>query len=61
MRKLNLNKPLIDLNKSSTGCTPCLNEVSKIKKKVNNRSLSEIKINEIKKIVNSIFENKKRK
>tara|TARA_B100001123_G_scaffold359829_1_gene415513 strand:+ start:637 stop:822 length:186 start_codon:yes stop_codon:yes gene_type:complete len=61
VRKLSLNKPLIDLNKSSTGCTPCLNEVSKIKKKVNNRSLSEIKINEIKKIVNSIFENKKRK
>ena len=59
MRKLNLNKPLIDLIKSSTGCTPCLNEVTKIKKKVNNRSLSEIKINEIKKIVNSIFENKK--
>ena len=59
MRKLNLNKPLIDLNKTSTGCTPCLNEVAKIEKKVNNRSLSEIKINEIKKIVNSIFENKK--
>ena len=59
MRKLNLNKPLIDLNKSSTGCTPCLNEADKIKKKVNNRSLNEIKINEIKKIVNSIFENKK--
>ena len=59
MRKLNLNKPLIDLNKSSTGCTPCLNEADKIKKKVNNRSLNEIKISEIKKIVNSIFENKK--
>ena len=59
MRKLNLNKPLIDLNKSSTGCTPCLNEVDKIEKKINNRSLSEIKISEIKKIVNSIFENKK--
>ena len=58
MRKLNLNKPLIDLNKSSTGCTPCLNEADKIKKKVNNRSLNEIKISEIKKIVNSIFENK---
>ena len=59
VRKLNLNKPLIDLNKSSTGCTPCLNEAAKIKKRVKNRSLNEIKINEIKKIVNSIFENKK--
>ena len=59
MRKLNLTKPLIDLNKSSGGCAPCLNEVDKIEKKINNRSLSEIKISEIKKIVNSIFENKK--
>ena len=59
MKKLYLNNPLIDLNKSSAGCTPCLNEVAKINKKVNNRSLNEIKINEIKMIVNSIFENKK--
>ena len=59
MDKLYLNKPLIDLNKSSNGCTPCLNEVAKINNKVNNRSLNEIKINEIKKIVNSIFETKK--
>ncbi len=58
-RKLNLNKPLFDLNRSSTGCAPCLNEVFEIKRKVNNRSLSEIKINEIKDIVNSIFESKK--
>ena len=58
-RKLNLNKPLFDLNRSSTGCAPCLNEAFEIKSKVNNRSLSEIKINEIKDIVNSIFESKK--
>ena len=57
-RKFDLNNPLIDLNKSSGGCAPCLNEVDKIEKKINNRSLSEIKISEIKKIVNSIFENK---
>ena len=57
-RKLNLNKPSFDLNKFSTGCAPCLNEALKIGKKVNNKSLNEIKINEIKKIVNSIFENK---
>ena len=58
-RKLNLNKPLFDLNRSSTRCAPCLNEAFEIKRKVNNRSLSEIKINEIKDIVNSIFESKK--
>ncbi len=48
--------PLYNLNKSSTGCAPCLNEALKIEKKVNKRSLNEIKISEIKKIVNSIFE-----
>ena len=51
-RKLNLIRPSFDLNKSSSGCAPCLNEVLKIDRKINNRSLSEIKIKEIKKIVN---------
>ena len=55
-RELNLNKPSFDLNKSSYGCTPCLEEVLKIDRKINNRSLNEIKINEIKTIVKSIFE-----
>ena len=55
-RKLNLNKPSFDLNKSSTGCAPCLNEALKIDQKINNRPLNEIKINEIKAIVRSIFE-----
>ena len=56
-RNLNLNRSSqeYDLNKLSTGCAPCLNEVDKIKKKINNRSLNEMKISEIKKIVNSIF------
>ena len=53
--KFDLNKPLIDLNKSSTGCAPCLNEALKIERQVNQRALNEIKINEIKKIVSSIF------
>ena len=44
-----------DLNKSSTGCAPCLNEALKIERQVNQHSLNEIKINEIKKIVSSIF------
>jgi len=57
-RKLNLNELSFDLNKYSYGCAPCLKEALEIKRKVNNRLLNEIKINEIKKIVNSIFENK---
>ena len=58
-RELNLNEPSFDLNKSSHGCTPCLKKTLEIKRKVNNRLLHEIKIDEIKKIVNSIFESKK--
>ena len=54
-RELDLNKPLIDLNKSSTGCAPCLNEALKIDRQVNKRSLNEMKIDEIKTIVRSIF------
>jgi len=48
-----------DLNKFKVGCVPSLNEAFEIERKVNNRSLHEIKIDEIKKIVKSIFENKK--
>tara|TARA_B100000686_G_scaffold101191_1_gene108379 strand:- start:595 stop:801 length:207 start_codon:yes stop_codon:yes gene_type:complete len=55
-KDINLNKPSFDLNKSSVGCAPCLKEALKIDRIVNNRSLNEIKINEIKDIVNSIFE-----
>ena len=55
----NLNEPSFDLNKSSTGCAPCLREASKIDRQINKRPLNEIKISEIKEIVNSIFENKK--
>ena len=62
-RKMDLNKPpsnnKVNLNQLSTGCAPCLNEALKIDKKINGRSLNEIKINEIKKIVKSIFESSK--
>ena len=57
--EINLNKPSFDLNKSSTGCAPCLNEALKIDRQINNRPLNEIKINEIKTIVRSIFESSK--
>ena len=46
-----------NLNKSSKGCAPCLNEILKIDRQINERSLNEIKIKEIKEIVNSIFNN----
>ena len=55
----NLNEPSFDLNKSSTGCAPCLNEALKIDRQISNRVLSEIKIEEIKKIVRSIFKSSK--
>ena len=55
----NLNEPSFDLNKSSTGCAPCLNEALKIERKINKKSLHDIKINEIKEIVNSIFKSSK--
>ena len=58
-RKFSLSKPLIDLNKSSKGCAPCFNEALKIDRQINKRPLSEIKIEEIKKIVRSIFQSSK--
>tara|TARA_B100000029_G_scaffold394807_1_gene392495 strand:+ start:374 stop:586 length:213 start_codon:yes stop_codon:yes gene_type:complete len=55
----NLNKPSFDLNKSSKGCAPCLKETLKIDRQINKRPLNEIKIEEIKKIVKSIFQSSK--
>ena len=55
----NLNEPSFDLNKSSTGCAPCLKEALKIDRQINSRPLNEIKIEEIKEIVRSIFKNSK--
>ena len=58
-RELNLNQSFLkeyDLNKSLVGCAPCLQVVSRIDRQTNKRSLNEIKINEIKEIVMSIFE-----
>tara|TARA_B100000029_G_scaffold105823_1_gene96450 strand:- start:1179 stop:1352 length:174 start_codon:yes stop_codon:yes gene_type:complete len=49
----------LNLNKSSSTCAPCLNEASKIERQINKKSLGEIKIEEIKKVVGSIFDGKK--
>jgi len=52
------NKKDLNLNRLKTGCSPCLNEAKKMQKKIANRSLSEIKIQEIKNIVSSLFKEK---
>jgi hypothetical protein len=46
-----------DLNLSNlkTGCSPCLNEARKMEQKISDKEISEIKIEEIKKIVSSLF------
>tara|TARA_B100000780_G_C20830551_1_gene329998 strand:+ start:334 stop:504 length:171 start_codon:yes stop_codon:yes gene_type:complete len=49
------NKKDLNLNKLKTGCSPCLNEALKMQQKISNRNISEIKIEEIKKIVSSLF------
>jgi len=61
--ELNLSETLPkdkSLNKSKVGCAPCLSEALNIKRKIGARALSEIKINEIKEIVNSLFGSKKK-
>ena len=52
-------KKSLNLNKLKMGCSPCFNKVRQIERKIANRELSEIKIEEIKIIVSSIFEQKK--
>ena len=49
------NKKDLNLNKLKTGCSPCLNEAKKMQQKISNREVSETKIQEIKKIVSSLF------
>ena len=41
----------IDLNKSSKGCNPCFLECKKINKRINERSLSKIKSEEVPQIL----------
>ena len=50
-----ITKKDLNLNKLKTGCSPCLNEVKKMQQKISNREISDIKIEEIKKIVSSLF------
>tara|TARA_B100001093_G_scaffold390921_1_gene377295 strand:- start:392 stop:562 length:171 start_codon:yes stop_codon:yes gene_type:complete len=50
-----INKKEINLNQLKTGCSPCLAEAQKMQQKISNREVSNIKIQEIKKIVSSLF------
>ena len=43
------------MNKLRTGCSPCMNQAKIMEQKISNRNISEIKINEIKDIVSSMF------
>ena len=45
----------LNLNKLKTGCSPCLNEAQKMQQKLADRDISKLKIEEIKKIVSSLF------
>ena len=45
----------LNLNNLKTGCSPCLNEARKMQQKFSDREVSKIKIEEIKKIVSSLF------
>jgi len=48
-------KKEINLNKLKKGCSPCMLEVKKMEQKISNRRISEIKIEEVKTIVSSMF------
>ena len=48
-------KKSLNLNKLKTGCSPCLNEAKKMQQMLSNKEISKVKIEEIKKIVSSLF------
>ena len=52
------NKKNLNLNKLKTGCSPCLKEVKIMQQKIAKRQISDIKIQEIKNIVSSLFKEK---
>ncbi len=52
------NKKEINLNKLKTGCSPCMDQAKKMEQRISNRKVSEIKIEEVKAIISSMFNNK---
>ena len=49
----------VNLNSLKTGCSPCMNEVKKMQRKIASRDLSEMKIQEVKNLVSAIFKENK--
>ena len=52
------NKKNINLNELKTGCSPCMSEAKKMELKISSRKISEIKIEEVKSIISSMFNEK---
>ena len=52
-----VEKKVVNLNKLKTGCSPCMKEAKLMEQKISKRNISEIKIDEIKNIVSSMFKN----
>ena len=48
-------KKEVNLNKLKTGCSPCIKEANNMEQKISNRKISEIKIEEVKTIISSMF------
>ena len=48
-------KKQVNLNKLKKGCSPCMAEASKMDSKISDRKISEIKIEEEKNIISSMF------
>ena len=48
-------KKEINLNKLKTGCSPCMAEAKRMEQRISNRKVSEIKLEEVKSIVSSMF------
>ena len=50
-----MTKKEFNLNKLKTGCSPCMSEAKKREQKISTRKVSQIKIEEVKVIVSSMF------
>lgn len=50
-----ITKQEINLNKLKSGCSPCMSEAKKMEQRISNRRVSEIKIEEVKTIISSMF------
>ena len=50
-----ITKKDMNLSRLQTGCSPCITEAKKMEQKILNRKVSEIKIEELKTIVSSMF------